>query len=74
VAHSFATNAAPKPAIPATNVSIAATNVATNAPVVMRTLNRRDRVDYNAYQREYMKVYRAVKAGRAEFINHGERK
>lgn len=26
------------------------------------------RDSYNAYQREYMKVYRAVKAGRAEWI------
>lgn len=33
-----------------------------------RTANRRDREDFNAYQREYMKVYRAVKAGRAEWV------
>lgn len=64
VAHSFATNAAES----ATNKVIHATNGATNAPVVLRTLNRRDREDYNAYQREYMKVYRAVKSGRAEWL------
>ena len=38
-----------------------------------RTANRRDREDFNAYQREYMKVYRAVRAGRAEFINRREK-
>jgi len=31
------------------------------------------RENYNAYQREYMKVYRAVRAGRAEFLNRGEK-
>jgi hypothetical protein len=30
-----------------------------------RTSNRRSRETYNAYQREYMRLWRAVKAGRA---------
>jgi hypothetical protein len=64
----IATNAPVKAAESATSAAIPATNDATNEPLVMRTLNRRDRVDYNAYQREYMKVYRAVKSGRAEWI------
>jgi len=33
-----------------------------------RTLNRRLVAAYNAYQRDYMRVYRAVKAGRASRI------
>ena len=30
-----------------------------------KTLNRRDRDSYNAYQRFYMQTMRAIKAGRA---------
>ena len=55
-AHVFATNRA-------TNTPVVATNDATNR----KTRNRRDRGAYNAYQRVYMAVRRAVKAGRADW-------
>lgn len=48
--------------------SSADTGVVRNGGVEERTQNRRARESYNAYQREYMKVYRAVKAGRAEWV------
>ena len=45
-------------------------DVATNAADLQQGMphQRWDRDKYNSYQREYMKVWRAVRAGRAERI------
>ena len=60
-AANYATNtsqiATNKESHPATN----ADPIATNA----KTANRRDRKDYNEYQRFYMQSIRAIKSGRA---------
>lgn len=60
VAHQFASNGA-------SNAVPTASNSASNAEPSEKH-QRWSRENYNAYQREYMKVYRAVKAGRAEFL------
>ena len=68
VAHQFASNAASNAPIDAPTAS----NNASNADPAGKH-QRWSRENYNAYQREYMKVYRAVKSGRAEFINRREK-
>lgn len=51
----------------ATNTIVVATNSVANDATNKKTKNRRARGAYNAYQRVYMAVSRAVKGGRADW-------
>ena len=62
LASKLATNGATNTA---TNAKKDATNIGRRVHTNV-TLNRRDRADYNAYQKMYMAVRRAVKSGRAD--------